>query len=386
MIAAALDMDPIELRIKNLVAKGGEVRRGKRPLEGDLESSLRRVAEEFGWKSYKPDLTTPGIKRGIGFACSVTNSGASPTSTSLVRLHSDGSATVYIGSAEMGQGSRSVMAQIAAEEMRIPFGSVRVIGSDTDAVPFDRSTGSSRSTTLMGLAVHDAATDVREQVLQLAAEYFETFPDQLEAEEGQVTFKGEKVTHGALVREMFGGSGGELMGRGYVTPKHASGKLRMDPVFWEVSIGAAEVEVDEATGTVRLLRYYSASDPGKAINPKQVEGQDEGAAMQAIGHTLFEEMLYEDGQLLNPNLVDYRIPIFTDLPEVFETVLIENGDGPGPYGAKGVGEGGIVAVAPAVANAVFNATGARIKELPLTPERVWRALRDSHSGVSDSIL
>ena len=375
IIADALGIDPFELRVKNVVRPGEEVRRGKRPIEGDLEVALRKVADEFGWASYAPDATEPGKARGIGFACAVTNSGASPTSTSLARLHADGSATIYIGSAEMGQGSRSVMAQIAAEEMRIPYEKMRVVASDTDAVPWDRSTGSSRSTTLMGLAVHDAAIDVREQVLKLAAEYFETFPEQLEAENGEVTFKGETVTFGALVREMFGGSGGELMGRGYVTPKHPSGKLRQDPVFWELSIGAAEVEVDTATGEVRILRYYSVSDPGKAINPKQVEGQDEGAAMQAIGHTLLEEMLYEDGQLLNPNLIDYRVPIFTDLPLEFETVLIESRNGPGPYGAKGVGEGGIVCVAPAVANAVFNATGVRIKELPLTPERVWRALQ-----------
>jgi CO/xanthine dehydrogenase Mo-binding subunit len=167
------------------------------------------------------------------------------------------------------------------------------------------------------------------------------------------------------------------MGRGYVTQNHASGRLTQDPVFWEVSIGAAEVEVDEDTGTVKLLRYVSASDPGKAINPKQVEGQDEGAAMQAIGHSMFEEMLFEDGQFLNPNLVDYRVPTFEDLPGEFETVLIEFGDGPGPYGSKGVGEGGIVCVAPAIANAIFNATGVRLRELPLTPERVWRAIEKS---------
>ena len=176
---------------------------------------------------------------------------------------------------------------------------------------------------------------------------------------------------------MFGGSGGELMGRSYVTQNHSSGRLTEDPVFWEVSIGAAEVEVDEDTGTVKLLRYVSASDPGKAINPKQVEGQDEGAAMQAIGHSMFEEMLFEEGQFLNPNLVDYRVPTFEDLPGEFETVLIEFGDGPGPYGAKGVGEGGIVCVAPAIANAIFNATGVRLHELPLTPERVWRGIEES---------
>ncbi len=384
VIAHALGLDPFEFRVKNLVAQGEEVRRGKRPIEGDLEAALRSVADAFGWEesrkraaAARADAPADGsMRRGVGFACAVTNSGASPTSTSLARLHADGSATIYVGSAEMGQGSRSAMAQIAAEEMRIPYEKIRVVASDTAAVPWDRSTGSSRSTTLMGLAVHDAAADVREQLLRLAADHFEAFPEEIEAEDGQASFKGETVAFSALVREMFGGSGGELIGRGYVTPKHPSGKLRQDPVFWEVSIGAAEVEVDTSTGEIRLLRYYSVSDPGKAINPKQVEGQDEGAAMQAIGHTLFEEMLYEDGQLLNPNLVDYRVPIFTDLPDEFETVLLETGNGPGPYGAKGVGEGGIVCVAPAVANAVFDATGVRVASLPLTPERVWRALRE----------
>ena len=169
------------------------------------------------------------------------------------------------------------------------------------------------------------------------------------------------------------------MGRGYVTPQ-AQGRLSGLPVFWEMSVFAAEVEVDERVGAIRVLRLVSVADVGKAINPKQVEGQDEGAAMQGIGHTLFEEQIYEDGQLLNANLIDYRVPTFGELPKDFETILIENEDGPGPFGAKGAGEGGIVAVAAAIGNAVFQATGVRVKDLPLTPERVWRALQQDRSG------
>ena len=377
IIAAALGMDPLELRLKNLVPPGEEIRRGRRLMESDLAMGLQRVAEDIGWDSYKPSSPRPGVKRGMGMACSATNSGASPMSTAFARLHGDGTATVFIGTTELGQGSRSTMAQIAAEEMGIPFESVRVVASDTGVVPYDRSTGSSRSTTLMGLAVHDAAVDIRDQLLELAAQHFEAFPEQLSVEDGHVVFSGERISYAELVRQMFAGDTGEILGKGYVTPNHPSGRLKDDPVFWEVSIGAAEVEVDENTGAVRVLRYVSAVDPGKAINPQQVEGQDEGASMQAMGHTLFEEMLYEDGQLLNGNIVDYRVPTFADLPDVFETVIIENQDGPGPYGAKGVGEGGVVAVAPAVAHAIFNATGVRIKDLPLTPERVWRALQDA---------
>ena len=377
VIAAALEIDPVAMRLKNLVGQGEVLRKGRRPMEADLAQGVRSIAEGIGWDAFHPHSPKPGIKRGMGIACSVSNSGASPTSTALARLNADGSATVYIGSVEMGQGSRSVMTQIAAEELRLPLASVRVVASDTNVVPYDRSTGASRSTTLMGLAVHEAAGEVREQLLDLAAEHFETFPDQITMAAGEVSFKGETVGYGALVRELFGGTGGELMGRGYVTPRFPDGRFKVDPVFWEASITAAEVEVDENTGVVRIVRLVSVADVGKAINPKQVEGQDEGAAMQAIGHTLFEEMVYEDGQLLNSNMVDYRVPLFTDLPDEFETVIIENGDGPGPYGAKGVGEGGIVAVAPAVANAIFNATDVRIRDLPLTPERVWRAIRDA---------
>ncbi len=130
------------------------------------------------------------------------------------------------------------------------------------------------------------------------------------------------------------------------------------------------------TGAIKLDQYVTVADVGKAINPQQAEGQDEGAAIQGLGAALFEALIYDQGQALNANLVDYRVPRFTDLPEFFESSLIENGDGPGPYGAKGMGESGIVSVAPAVGNALFRATGARIRELPLTPERVWQALKN----------
>ncbi len=150
-------------------------------------------------------------------------------------------------------------------------------------------------------------------------------------------------------------------------------------------MGAAEVEVDTETGSLSLKRYVSVADVGKAINPLQCEAQDEGASVMGLGHTLFESLQFEHGQPLNPNLVDYRVPTFSDLPASFETELIQNCDGPGPYGAKGMGESGIVSVAPAVANAVARSTGVRIKNLPLTPETVWRALKQSNSISTEAI-
>ena len=142
-------------------------------------------------------------------------------------------------------------------------------------------------------------------------------------------------------------------------------------------MGGADLSLDKETGAITVERYVTVADVGKAINPLQAEGQDEGAAMQGLGHTLFESLLYDNGQPVNANLIDYRVPRFTDLPAHFDSVVIENHDGPGPYGAKGMGESGIVSVAPAIGNAIARATGVRIRELPLTPERVWRALKEA---------
>jgi CO/xanthine dehydrogenase Mo-binding subunit len=167
--------------------------------------------------------------------------------------------------------------------------------------------------------------------------------------------------------------GGELIGRGYMRPGAGLGSTF--PLFWETGMGGAEIKVDFDTGEIHVEKYVTVADVGTAINPQQAEGQDEGAAIQGLGHTLFESLVYEQGQPLNANLVDYRVPRFTDLPRQFDSALIENHDGPGPYGAKGMGESGIVSVAPAVGNAIARATGVRIRELPLTPERVWRALK-----------
>ena len=387
IIAAGLGIDPLEIRLKNVAARGEMVREGLRLLDADMAQGLRAVTKAIGWgeKAAKKgdgtngEGTQGGVKRGLGLACSLANAGGVPTSTAILRMHLDETATVMVGTTENGQGARAVLSQIVAQELEIPLERVGVVTSDTSIVPFDRSTGSSRSTTSMGLAVQGAAREVKDQLMQLAAQHFEAPEEQLVLKDGAIYYSGERVAFRQLIKEKFGDQAGELLGRGYVTLHDQGGTLGHLPVFWEVGIAAAEVEVDESTGVVKILRYYSVADAGKAINPKQCEGQDEGAAMQGMGHTLFEEMLYEDGQLMNSNLIDYRVPTFADLPEEFHTILIENGDGPGPYGAKGIGEGGIVPVAPAVSNAIYNATGVRIKDLPLTPERVWRALEEHKS-------
>ena len=367
-IAARLGMDPAELRLKNLLRKGEVLRPKIKAMDANLASAFKRLVSASHWKRRTRKKNAP-----VGLACGATNAGGQPISVSLVRLQADGSVLVMAGSTEMGQGVRTVLSQIVAEELCLPIEKIYVTGADTTITPYDRSTGSSRSTTLMGLAVQAAAGDLKKQLTGIGAAAFGVQARQIRIVDGAMVCGESRLSYGEALERRFGVTAGELIGTGYVGPEVAPTL----PVLWEVGMGAAELDVDRETGQVSILSYISVADVGKAINPLQCVGQEEGAAMMGIGHTLFEQMVYEGGQLVNSNLVDYRVPTFADLPREFHSELVENGDGPGPYGCRGMGEGGIFSVAPAVTNALARATGVRIHDLPLTPERVWRALRSS---------
>jgi len=284
---------------------------------------------------------------------------------------------VLAGTTEVGQGARTILSQIVAEELSVSMDRVIMRGTDTLATPFDRSTGASRSTTVMGSAVKAAAEDLRGQLINAAAEALKVDGAAITLKNGAAIAGDKRMSYGKIVGAFFGMPGGELIGRGYMRPDGTLGKTF--PLFWETGMGAAEISVDQETGAINLEKYVTVADVGKAINSQQAEGQDEGATVQGLGSALFESLEYENGQPLNPSLIYYRVPRFTDLPDDFESALIENGDGPGPYGAKGMGESGVVSPAPAIGNALFKATGVRVRDLPLTPERVWRALRERGS-------
>src|SRR5262245_22826806 len=229
----------------------------------------------------------------------------------------------------------------------------------------------------MGWAVQRAEQDAKKQLLQCAGKVLKQNVDHLVLHKGKVHVgEGEGIPYGKVIVDFFGSKAGEIIGKGlYKDKRNAKAVLGSTTTFWEVGWGGVEVEVDPETGAVHMLNYVSACDTGKAINPEQCIAQDEGAILFGVGHTLMEEMVYEDGQLLNGNLVDYRVPTFKDMPDNLDTILIENGNGPGPFGSKGIGEGGLLPVASAVANAVSRAVGVRIQELPLTPPKIWRALQ-----------
>jgi CO/xanthine dehydrogenase Mo-binding subunit len=368
-IARRLAIDPLEFRLKNLLKAGEELRVGARPIDADLSIGAKIAARSIGWGKAKK---SPG--QGLGIAVGVSDSEAMPVSVALVRLLADGSVMVMAGSTEVGQGARTVLSQIAAEELSVPMTQITMQGTDTLFTPFDRSTGASRSTTVMGNAVKAAAHDLRQQITAAAGESWKVNAKDIHLKNGEVICGEQRLPYGKVVSLFFGMSGGELIGRGYIRP--GGGMDTKLPIFWETGMAGVDLEVDMDTGSIKLNKFVSVADVGKAINPQQCEGQDEGAAIQGLGHTLFESLVFENGQPLNPNLVDYRVPFMTDLPAVFDSELVENGDGPGPYGAKGMGESGIVSIAPAIANAIVDATGVRIRQLPLTPERVWRALKE----------
>lgn len=368
-LARRLGIDRVEIRRKNLLLRGEEVRPGAKPMDADLIGDLDKAAAALDWGSPRPK------GRGVGVSVGLLAAGAHPVSTATVRLGPDGGVSVLVGTTEVGQGARTVMAQIAAEVLTIPSSRVVVQGADTKYTPYDRSTGASRSTTVAGKAVEEAALDVLDALLETASLTLGVTREELVVADGAISRGDQSLTFEELVQRRFGYSGGELIGHGRIQPLGGSGSFAEGPVFWEICIAGAEVEVDFETGVVTVLRTSSVADVGRAINPQLVERQDEGGTLQGIGNALFEEMRYnDDGLLLNDTLLDYRIPSFEDLPAVMSCAIVENEDGPGPFGAKGCGEGVLAAIPAAIVNALADA-GVTMNELPLTPERVWRQIQ-----------
>jgi CO/xanthine dehydrogenase Mo-binding subunit len=369
VIAERLGIDPLTLRERNLLKRGEVYVEGDTPMDGDMAEGLGEAARAIGWGAPLAG------SRGRGLACAMKDGGGTHTvSTAVVRVNADGSVGLLAGSVEIGQGARTALAQIAAETLGVPFEAVVVAPPDTSLTPYDQGTSASRSTTVMGLAVEAAARDARAQLLALAATLLDADPSALAIREGRVAHGTRTLTVADVISGYYGLVGGEVTGVGTFIPGQWAGSLGGATVFWETGMAAAEVEVDRETGEVAVRKYVSVADVGQAINPRECAAQDEGAAMQGIGPALFEARAGEHGQLLNPGLIDYRVPAFTDLPEALESRLIENADGPGPYGAKGVGESGTFCAAPAIGNALARTAGVRLTELPMTPERVWRAL------------
>jgi CO/xanthine dehydrogenase Mo-binding subunit len=374
--ALELRMDPVALRLKNLARPGEVFLPDDRPADGDWARSVERAAELIGWGTSLP------AGRGRGLAVGIKSGPTTGLSYSTVRLLADGSVIVNAGTSDMGQGARTIFAQIAAQELGAPLEWVRVVMGDTAVVPYDQQTSASRSSVLMGNSILLACQDIQAKIRAMAARLHSVEDDAVEVSRGEVRIDERVMPIRDVLILGLGRLGGEVIGIGEARKEAEAGHpLGGTAAFYEFNCTAVEVEVDRATGDVVIARYVTVSDVGKALNPAQVRGQDEGAAVMGLGHTLMEHYIYDDaGRIRNLGAIDYRIPTSMDLPLQMESDIVENEDGPGPYGAKGMSEGALLPVAPAVAAAVRDATGVAIRDLPLTPERVWRALHDAVPG------
>ena len=374
MIAEQLGLDPVEFRLRNLLVDGQRVMTGEEMHDAHFRELTERAAGWIGWDG--GSAVREGSKvRAKGVTCIIKGSVTPSTSTASAKLNEDGSLDVLTSSVEMGQGMHMTLALFAAERLGIPPDRINVTTPDTDVTPYDQQTSSSRTTHSMGNAVVGAVDEIRAQLIRLAAEEMEISPADLELADGTVRPKGapdRAIEFGEIVRRS---RSGNLLGsstfrtEGGLDPETGLG---IGSVHWHQAAGAAEVEVDLETGKVDILRYHAGVYAGRIMNPVQAELQTEGNVAFGVGQALFEEMLFDGGQLQNGNLGDYMIASIADMPAELNADVLEHR---ASNDVHGIGETSLPPVMPAVGNAVYNATGVRITDLPITPEKVLRGLR-----------
>ncbi len=379
-LAEELGVDPVDIRVKNaieegmldplskVISEGGEIIPREIKSCG-LTETLERGRELFDWKAGggENNSSEGSKKRGVGVASGMKGSGVAgfELASSHIKLNDDGSVFVTTGASDMGQGLESVVSQIVAETIGIKLEDVDLVSADTDKTTFSMGTYASSGTYMEGNAAFKAAEELKEKILDRAAEMLDETAENLKAEDGTVFVK-ENPEESVEIEEIamdtfYGENKTQLEGYGDTED------ILSPPPF---STHFVEVEVDEETGEIEILKYLTLSDVGTPINPKAVEGQIEGAVAQGIGYTLYEELEFdENGHLTNPSFIDYHIPTSEEVPEI-ETEIVKTYEPSGPYGAKSVGEIGMVPPAPAIANAVYDAVGKRFRELPITPDKV----------------
>ena len=385
MLSESLGMDPAELRLKNGLKTGEVSIHGWKIGSSGLGECIEKAIRASGWKEKREKKR---FARGIGLACCNHVSGNRAFAREfdggggIVRIGREGKALVYHGESDMGQGQKTTFAQIVAEELGVPLDRVEVAPVDTEISPFGLGSFATRGTVFGGNGVKAAAAEAKKQILESAAGMLECSPSDLEARGGRIFVKGSP-SHGlpfqkAVETAVYKRGGAPIVGTGFWVPDTEL----PDPVTkygniapaYPFACQIAEVEVDTETGQVHLGNYVAAHDVGRAINPQATEGQIEGGVAQGIGWALMENMVTEKGKIINPDFRDYVIPGPLDLPPI-QSILVEPVEPNGPFGAKGIGEPALNPSPAAVANAIYDAIGIRMTELPLTPEKILAALK-----------
>jgi 4-hydroxybenzoyl-CoA reductase alpha subunit len=388
MIADDIGMDHIDIRLKNAMEPETRTCNDLDIHSCELKACLKKVREKSGWDKKKGKLSKG---RGIGIGCGGFVSGAGypiyrskfPHSNAIIKVQEDGSkAVLFVGDADIGQGSDTVLAQAAAEAMGISFDRMSVVSADSDLTPIGFGAYSSRVTLMGGNASQMAGEEIKSQILPLAAEIMNIDKKNLTAAENKIfeTSNPNNFIPWEEAAKTFFSKYGPLVGKGHYSPPEGLGgtykgaAVGTSPAF-SFSASVCEVEVDMETGKVKVLNFWDAHDCGTAINPMAVEGQVEGAVVMGMSETLLEDEVFDsNGKMRNPDLHNYLIATSADIP-VIDSTIVDSYEPEGPFGAKEVGEGATLPVLGAIANAVADAIGVRIFELPITPEKVLNAIR-----------
>ena len=363
LIARELGMDPYEFRMKNLVEDGDESPLGQRWLNVMGKRTLAAAAQEAVYHQPKPKV--PGKKVGRGVAIGVRHMGAGST-TAQVAIDIEGAVTLYTALPDTGSGFFTVLRQIVGQELGVPYNEVHLVPWSTDDIATDPGVGGSRVTHVGGQAVYGATQEVRRQLVAMAADLYGWSESQITFQEGQILAPGQPPVS---LAELVARTGGPVAGQ-------FTYEAERDEDLTVFCAQVAEVEVDEETGEVKLTQFTTAHDVGAILNPLDHQGQIEGGVMQGIGFALMEELKYEEGRVSTLTLGEYKIPTMEDIPELRTVLVPSESGGPTPYGGKNIGEQSISPVAPAIVNAVLDAVGVSITELPVTAEKVYRALRE----------
>jgi xanthine dehydrogenase molybdenum-binding subunit len=374
--AERLGIDPAELKLKNAVCEGDIAPSGHPIVGHGLADCIRRGMQETGWKN-RQKSSQGKVRRGWGMGCEMHGSSAYPgireQGNATVRMNDDGTAQLFTGTTGLGTGAHTALAQIVAEEIGLRFEDVSVVAGDTDVVPWDIGAFASHTTYMGGRAAQMAAAEVKKQMLALAAERLEAAAADLEVRQGTISVKGSDRR--LSVREAV------LPKKGLPTPQLIASATYTPTKSYSFAAHFAEVQVDTETGQIDVLQVVPVHELGKIIHPVAAAGQIEGGIQQGIGHTLTEDYITDPatGRSLNAGFVDYKMPLSMDMPPI-RTVMLETAPDPGgPYGAKGVGEDPIIAIGPAIANAVYDAIGVRFRHYPITPEDVLNALKEKQA-------
>jgi 4-hydroxybenzoyl-CoA reductase alpha subunit len=383
-ISEEMGLDPLDLRLKNAYHVG-EPHPGKLIVQScGFSDTLEKVAEEMNWREKRGKLP---FGRGVGLACASFPSGANNmshiSSGAIVKIERDGSVTLLTGAADIGQGAETVISQIAAEELGVALEDIRITAADTELTPLDPGTFGSGVTLRAGNAAKMAARAAREKLFEAVAEKMEAKAEDLEAANRRIFIKGNPGMgmsfQDAIKVYQYFDRPMPIVGRGSYQPpaKEPTTLLKEDgnisPAYSFMTQGA-EVEVDIQTGKVKVLKVVASHDCGRAINPMLVEGQLEGSVAGGMGQALYEDVITEKGQVINPSFLDYGIPTSMEVPAI-TSIEVETDDPEGPFGAKESGEGTQLAPAPAIVNAIYDAIGVRFNSLPVTPEKVLEALQ-----------